>query len=243
MIPEHRLAVLLDDVKDSWIQKCLFHNKLVSPSLYMDHHCEREDFPTKPVLDLRHHKDEVWFLQYSNDGTKLASTSKDTSIIIYETTSYSVLHQFEEHSGSGVTYLSWSPDDTKIITCSSQPENAARIWDVKVRRYHHINCQMHANFIRLGHAYSASATSHIHARQRLGLPAGNLLLSDHRTKNMVAGFGIWMAILFTISVKKGLASVPMTWPSPLSAIVLSLSQRRRLPSGTSQATKRLASGN
>ncbi|KAL6706320.1 hypothetical protein ACN47E_005610 [Coniothyrium glycines] len=131
MIPEHRLAVLLDEVKDNWVTKCLYHNKPNSPSLYMDHNCERDDFPTKSVLDLQHHKDEVWFLQYSNDGTKLASTSKDTTIIIYETTTYSVLHQLEEHAGSGVTHLSWSPDDTKIITCSSQPENAARIWDIK----------------------------------------------------------------------------------------------------------------
>lgn len=134
MIPEHRLSVLLDEVKDSWIKKCLYHNTLVSPSLYMDHSCERDDFPTKAVLDLLRHKDEVWFLQYSNDGTKLASASKDTTVIIYETTSYNVLHQFEEHSGSGITYLSWSPDDSKIITCCAQPDNAARIWDVKVRQ-------------------------------------------------------------------------------------------------------------
>lgn len=132
MIPEHRLSVLLDEVKNSWIADCLYHNTASSPSLYLDHNCERDDFPTKAVLDLRHHKDEVWFLQYSNDGTKLASTSKDTTIIIYDTTSYKVLHHLKDHADSGVTHLAWSPDDTKIITCCSQPENAARIWDVRV---------------------------------------------------------------------------------------------------------------
>ncbi|EUC36917.1 glycoside hydrolase family 1 protein [Bipolaris zeicola 26-R-13] len=131
MIPEHRLAVLLDEVKDSWIANCLYHNTAASPSLYLNHNCERDDFPTKAVLDLRHHKDEVWFLQYSNDGTKLASTSKDCTIIIYETSTYRVLHQLDEHRESGVTHLAWSPDDTKIVTCCSQPENSARIWDVK----------------------------------------------------------------------------------------------------------------
>ncbi|EUC40549.1 glycoside hydrolase family 1 protein [Bipolaris oryzae ATCC 44560] len=131
MIPEHRLAVLLDEVKDSWIANCLYHNTAASPSLYLNHNCERDDFPTKAVLDLRHHKDEVWFLQYSNDGTKLASTSKDCTIIIYETSTYRVLHQLDEHRDSGVTHLAWSPDDTKIVTCCSQPENSARIWDVK----------------------------------------------------------------------------------------------------------------
>lgn len=134
MIPEHRLAVLLDEVKHSWISSCLYHNTLASPSLYLDHNCERDDFPAKAVLDLKHHKDEVWFLQYSNDGTKLASSSKDNTIIIYETTTYKVLHTLEEHAGgSGVTQLAWSPDDSKIVTCCSQPENSARIWDVKVR--------------------------------------------------------------------------------------------------------------
>ncbi|RAR04119.1 glycoside hydrolase family 1 protein [Stemphylium lycopersici] len=131
MIPEHRLSVLLDEVKDSWIANCLYHNTVASPSLYLDHNCERDDFPTKAVLDLRHHKDEVWFLQYSNDGTKLASTSKDCTIIIYETTTYRVLHQLDEHRDSGVAHLAWSPDDTKIVTCCNQPENSARIWDVK----------------------------------------------------------------------------------------------------------------
>jgi WD40 repeat protein len=132
MIPEHRLALLLNEVKDNWTDRCRYHNTTASPSLYLHHNCERDDFPTRPVLELKHHKDEVWFLQYSNDGTKLASTSKDMTIIIYETSTYKVLHQLDDHQGSGVTHLAWSPDDSKIITCCSQPENAARIWDVKV---------------------------------------------------------------------------------------------------------------
>lgn len=137
MIPEHRLSVLLDEVKDSWISNCPFHNTAASPSLYLDHKCERDDFPTKAVLELKHHKDEVWFLQYSNDGTKLASSSKDTTVIIYETQTYSQTQHLDEHNGSGVTHLAWSPDDTKIVTCCSQPENSARIWDVKVSQLHH----------------------------------------------------------------------------------------------------------
>lgn len=131
MIPEHRLSALLDEVKDSWIGNCLYHNTTESPSLYLDHNCEREDFPTKAVLDLKDHTDEVWYLKYSNDGSKLASTSKDTTIFIYETTTYKILHHLEDHQDSGVTHLAWSPDDSKIVTCCSQPENSARIWDVK----------------------------------------------------------------------------------------------------------------
>lgn len=133
MIPEHRLSVLLDEVKDSWISNCLYHNTAASPSLYLDHNCERDDFPTIPVLEIKSHKDEVWFVQYSNDGTMLASASKDMTVRIYETRSYRVLTDLDGHTGSGVTHLAWSPDNTKIITCCSQPENSARIWDIKVR--------------------------------------------------------------------------------------------------------------
>jgi WD40 repeat protein len=134
MIPEHRLSVLLDEVKNNWISSCLYHNTAASPSLYLDHNCERDDFPTRSALELKNHKDEVWFLQYSHDGTMLASTSKDTTICIYETKTYKVIYHLEDHQESGVSYLAWSPDDSKIITCCLQPENSARIWDVKVCR-------------------------------------------------------------------------------------------------------------
>jgi len=131
MIPEHRLSVLLDEVKDSWISNCLYHNTTASPSLYLDHNCEQTDFPTKPAFELKNHKDEVWFLQYSNDGSMLATTSKDATIFIYDTKTYRVMYHLDDHQGSGVTRLAWSPDDSKIVTCCAQPENSARIWDVK----------------------------------------------------------------------------------------------------------------
>lgn len=130
MIPEHRLAVLLDEVKDGWISNCLYHNTAASPSLYVDHSCERDDFPLKTVLELRHHKDEVWFLRFSHDGTKLATTSKDGTVVIYDTTTFKVLHILAEHE-SGVCYVAWSPDDTKLISCAQAQENSARVWDTK----------------------------------------------------------------------------------------------------------------
>ena len=134
MIPEHRLGVLLDEVKQSWIANCPYHNTSMSPSLYVDHCCERDVFPTKPVLELRNHKDEVWYLKYSNDGTMLASTGADKTIVIYDSTTYKIIHQLKDHE-AGVTHLAWSPDDTKIISCSAQQDCSARIWDVKVGRF------------------------------------------------------------------------------------------------------------
>src|ERR1700712_89843 len=98
MIPEHRLAVLIDEVKDNWIHNCLYHNTADSPSLYVDHKCDRANFPTKMHLELGDHRDEVWHLAFSNDGTKLATAGKDKLVFIYDVTNnFSPLHQLEEH--------------------------------------------------------------------------------------------------------------------------------------------------
>lgn len=129
MIPEHRLAVLLDQVKDHWISRCLYHNTSESPSLYLDHECDREDFPLRTLLELRHHLDEVWFLQFSNDGTRLATTGKDKRINVYDTSNYTRLFTLEDHE-NGVCYLAWSPDDKKLISCSQ--DNSAKLWDMAV---------------------------------------------------------------------------------------------------------------
>lgn len=84
MIPEHRLASLLHQVKQTQISKCLYHNTANSPSLYSDHKCDRNQFPLATVHVLKDHSDEVWFVQFSNDGTKLATSSKDNTVIIWD---------------------------------------------------------------------------------------------------------------------------------------------------------------
>lgn len=126
MIPERRLAVLLDQVKNHWVANCLYHNTSASPSLYLDHMCEREDFPLTDVLELRHHADEVWFLRYSNDGSMLATTGKDQRVVVYNTSNYQEKFTLRGH-GAGVCYVAWSPDDKRMISCSK--DNSAKVWD------------------------------------------------------------------------------------------------------------------
>jgi WD40 repeat protein len=133
MIPEHRLANLLEEVKQSWIANCLYHNTAASPSLYVDHMCDQDNFPMKPVLERRDHVDEVWYLKYSHDGSMLASGGKDSTVVIYETANYKPIFHLKEHEGGGITHIAWSPDDSKLVTCSGQRENAAKVWDIKVR--------------------------------------------------------------------------------------------------------------
>lgn len=129
MIPDHRLAILLDQVKQSQINQCLYHNTATPPSLYSDHLCDRDDFPLCTGLELSQHTDEVWYCEFSHDGTKLATAGRDHSVIIYDTSTFAVLHKLTEHE-EGVAHASWSPDDSMLITCSQ--DKRARVWSVEV---------------------------------------------------------------------------------------------------------------
>lgn len=129
MIPQHRLAVLLDHVKQSQINNCLYHNTAESPSLYCDHMCDRNEFPLEVSTDLTRHTDEVWYCDFSHDGTKLVTAGKDRTVLIYDTSDFSVLQRLTDHE-DGVAFASWSPDDTKLITCSQ--DKKARVWNVQV---------------------------------------------------------------------------------------------------------------
>ena len=129
MIPGHRLATLLDQVKQGQINRCLYHNTATMPSLYSDHLCDRDNFPLKTTLELDNHTDEVWIVRFSHDGSKLATASRDMSVIIYDTSSFMILQKLTSHGGP-VASVSWSPDDTKLISCSQ--DHKARLWDVEV---------------------------------------------------------------------------------------------------------------
>ncbi|KAL3435497.1 WD40-repeat-containing domain protein [Aspergillus tetrazonus] len=102
-----------------------------SPSLYSDHMCDRDDFPLGTKLELNKHTDEVWHCQFSHDGTKLVTAGRDSNVIIYDTSTFSVLYILGEHK-NGVAHAVWSPDDTKLITCSR--DSTARVWSTETGR-------------------------------------------------------------------------------------------------------------
>ena len=129
MIPDHRLATLLDQVKESQINQCLYHNTDVSPSLYSEHHCDRSNFPSRASVELSEHTNEVWYLEFSHDGSKLVTAGRDCTVIIYDAITFEVIHRLTDHKDP-VAYATWSPDDTKIISCSQ--DYKAKVWDVQV---------------------------------------------------------------------------------------------------------------
>lgn len=129
MLPEHRLAVLLQQVKQSQIDTCLYHTAASSPSLYSDHFCDRRNFPSDVAIELTDLGGEVWQIQFSHDGTKLAACGSKEHVMLWDTDSFSVLRVLPDHEG-GVGNIAWSPDDTMIVTCSQ--DKYARLWDANV---------------------------------------------------------------------------------------------------------------
>ncbi|KAK2048898.1 WD domain-containing protein [Colletotrichum somersetense] len=126
MLPENRLAVLLQQVKQSQIDSCLWHTTASSPSLYSDHYCERSHFPTEVALELTDLSGEVWQVVFSHDGQRLAACGDGDTVVIWDLPSFTVSHVLRPHA-QGVGGLSWSPDDSMIVTCSQ--DKYARLWD------------------------------------------------------------------------------------------------------------------
>lgn len=135
----HRLPVLIDQaLRYQQMQNPYFYppidqrkqasgifrdyNRLLSTDEKLDR------LPIHIKRTLEDHKDEIWYVCYSNDGKYLATGSVDHNITIYDASDeYSVYKQLTGHSGS-IVYLSWSSDDTKLISTSF--DQTVRIWDV-----------------------------------------------------------------------------------------------------------------
>ncbi|MGH0125334.1 UNVERIFIED_CONTAM: hypothetical protein FKN15_041978, partial [Acipenser sinensis] len=158
MLPPRRLQTLLRQAVELQRDRCLYHNtkldgSLDSVSLLIDHVCSRKQFPCYTQQILTEHCNEVWFCKFSNDGTKLATGSKDTTVIIWqvdtETHQLKLLKTLEGHA-YGVSYLAWSPDDNYLIACG--PDDCSELWLWNVQETHQLKLLKTLE----GHAYGVS---------------------------------------------------------------------------------------
>jgi WD40 repeat protein len=134
MLPPRRLHTLLCQALELQKDHCPYHNTKVEDdldevSLLIDHVCSREKFPCQTIQQLNDHCDEVWFCKFSNNGTKLATGSKDATVMIWDvdpdTLELKHRRTLEGHS-YGVSYLAWSPDDVHLIACG--PDDCSELW-------------------------------------------------------------------------------------------------------------------
>ncbi|ONK61399.1 uncharacterized protein A4U43_C08F29500 [Asparagus officinalis] len=151
MIPERRLEHLVEQALNVQREACYFHNSLdKSLSLYTDHQCGKDQIPSRTIQVLQSHKNEVWYLQFSNTGKYLASSSKDKSAIIWEVHENEKLtlkHMLIGHQ-KPVLMVAWSPDDRELLTCGMEED--VRRWDVVSGECLHVYKKTGLGFISCG---------------------------------------------------------------------------------------------
>ncbi|WOL07454.1 hypothetical protein Cni_G16195 [Canna indica] len=129
-VPSGRLEHLVEMAVLAQISSCFYHNSPGEVTLYEDHECSPEQIPSKCSQILCDHKNEVWFVQFSNNGDYLASSSSDLTAIIWvvnKDDSLSLGHILEGHTNP-ISYLAWSPDDKMLLSCGNG--EALKLWDV-----------------------------------------------------------------------------------------------------------------
>ena len=94
MIPERRLATLLDQARRHQQISCLYHDGVELNSLYANHVCSSGQFPSITTHILADHDDEVWRIEWSPDGMFLASAGKDKKVVIWR---LRVRHSIDSH--------------------------------------------------------------------------------------------------------------------------------------------------
>ncbi|ACO64831.1 predicted protein, partial [Micromonas commoda] len=123
LVPPARLETLVEQALEYQMDKCQFHNAPAKPlTLYKNYSCGKEQLPIKTVQRLAAHADEVWHLAFSHDGKRLASGSKDGSVVVYD-----VLGR------KPVAFLLWSPDDSYVVSTAG---NAAYVWNAETGDLH-----------------------------------------------------------------------------------------------------------
>ncbi|KAK7396481.1 hypothetical protein VNO78_17520 [Psophocarpus tetragonolobus] len=130
-VPEGRLEHLVESTVMAWVDSCMYHSSSSPISLYEDHHCRRDQIPTATTQILTGHKNEVWFVQFSNNGEYLASSSNDCTAIVWkvlEDGKLTLKHTLCGHQHA-VSFVAWSPDDTKLLTCGNT--EVLKLWDVE----------------------------------------------------------------------------------------------------------------
>lgn len=139
MLPPRRLRTLLAQSVEMQTERCQCHDMAWSTnidnvSLLVDHNCSSEGFPMQALHVLNDHSDEVWFCKFSPNGLRLATGSKDNTVIVWEVDPVKLVlknkRTFDGHT-YGVSFIAWSPDSKYFIVCGPEDCPDLWIWDVE----------------------------------------------------------------------------------------------------------------
>ena len=96
-------------------------------------HIDIWDLATRQVIaTLTEHIQPVGnssFLQFSPDGTLLASAGYDARVILWDTTTWQSVRRLSGHEGRLVS-LTFSPDGRRLVSCGTF-DNCCNLWDVE----------------------------------------------------------------------------------------------------------------
>jgi len=129
--PEHRLEELVEQSLEEQMSQCLVRMsaKEAPLSLLADLNLGEGPVPAKTITWLKTHRDEVWHLQFSHDGCRLASASRDKTAIIWTVEEGGQVQHLRTLKGHNdcVAFLAWSPDDALLATASH--DSTLRLWN------------------------------------------------------------------------------------------------------------------
>ncbi|OEL38620.1 WD repeat-containing protein 26 [Dichanthelium oligosanthes] len=137
MVPERRLENLVEQALIVQRDACYFHNSIDGLSLYIDHHCGKDQIPSRTLqvdedgeLLLKHtlngHEKSVMMAAWSPDDCQLLTCGVEETIRRWDVESGKCLHVYEKPGG--FISCTWFPDGKQILSCLTDQHFC--IWDL-----------------------------------------------------------------------------------------------------------------
>jgi len=114
------------------VEKCTRYNSAEPWSqLLVDCSADSQSVPEVALHILDQHQDEVWYVQFSHEGTQFATASKDKTVIIWQFNAEGIpeiKRTLRGHTDS-VSFVSWGPGDEQLLSCGN--DYVIKLWDVE----------------------------------------------------------------------------------------------------------------
>ncbi|KAM0881237.1 hypothetical protein ACQ4PT_033076 [Festuca glaucescens] len=138
MVPERRLENIVEQALTVQREACYLHNSIDGLSLYVDHHCGKDQIPSRTLqvdedgeLLLKHiltgHEKPVIMVAWSPDDCQLLTCGMEEAIRRWDVESGECIHVYEK-PGLGLMSCGWFPDGKQILAGLS--DQSLCLWDL-----------------------------------------------------------------------------------------------------------------